>query len=93
MTTPIPHHEDTAAVRAFFNRWEVYKSFVLHNYLHHLEAMEAFAGWLDARGSVGAFLDLGCGDAAFTSKILAARDVASYTGMDCSLTVTACTNY
>lgn len=77
-------HEDTAAVREFFDRWEVYKAFVVHNYLHHREAMAAFTEWMDARGPVGDFLDLGCGDSVFTSKILASRNVASYTGVDCS---------
>jgi len=82
---PIPlMHEDTATVRDYFDHWEVYKKFVLHNHLHHREAMAAFEGWLDARGPVGDFLDLGCGDSAFTSKILANRDITSYTGMDCS---------
>lgn len=79
-----PIHENAQAVREFFDHWEVYRKFVVHNHLHHREAMAAFAAWLDARGSVGKFLDLGCGDSAFTSKILAPRDVTSYTGMDCS---------
>ena len=82
--SPSQTHEDVGSVREFFNRWEVYKKAVDLNFTHHHEAMAAVAGWLDARGRVGAFLDLGCGDAAFTSKLLSERATDSYTGVDCS---------
>jgi|GEM_PF-5913118 len=51
-------HENTEAVRAFFDQWEVCKKLADFNYAYHREAIAAFERWLDLRKPPGAFLDL-----------------------------------
>lgn len=72
------------AVREFFDQWSVYCRIVDNNYLYHSSVREIFAGWLDRFGRPFSFLDLGCGDARFSSGLLRGSTVTSYTGMDIS---------
>jgi len=80
----IESHHDAEAVREFFNQWALYRKIVDQNYLFHREAGEALRLFLDKRQIPPAFLDLGCGDARFTSDLLHGRALKSYTGMDLS---------
>ena len=79
---------DAADVREFFNGWSLYRRIVDNDYLYHRSTREALTAWLDkwVRDSNRSFsfLDLGCGDAAFSAGILKERGVTSYTGMDLS---------
>jgi SAM-dependent methyltransferase len=76
--------EDTQVVRDFFDHWAVYQTAVAHNYIHHLEAMAALHAVLSSRGSAGAVVDLGCGDAAAVPTLLDGVGTTSYTGVDVS---------
>ena len=75
---------DATAVREFFNGWSLYKRIVDNDYLCHRSTKRALSEWLDGFGRPFSFLDLGCGDAAFSAEILNGRPVSSYTGMDLS---------
>jgi SAM-dependent methyltransferase len=81
-------HRDAADVREFFNGWSLYRRIVDNDYLYHRSAREALTAWLDAwvkdANRSFSFLDLGCGDAAFSTGVLKGRNVAAYTGMDLS---------
>ena len=75
---------DAAAVREFFNQWSLYCRIVDNDYLYHQSVRRAFADWLDQFEGSFSFLDLGCGDAKFSSELLKGRPVISYTGNDLS---------
>ena len=75
---------DAAAVREFFDGWSLYKRIVDNDYLCHRSAKRALCEWFDGFDRPFSFLDLGCGDAAFSAEILSGRPVSSYTGMDLS---------
>ena len=75
---------DAVAVREFFNRWSLYCRIVDNDYLYHQSVLKAFADWLDRFEGSFSFLDLGCGDAKFSSKLLKGRALISYTGIDLS---------
>jgi SAM-dependent methyltransferase len=75
---------DAKSVRTFFDGWSLYRRIVDHDYLCHRSARGALSAWLDEVERPFSFLDLGCGDAAFSAEILAGRPIASYTGMDIS---------
>jgi SAM-dependent methyltransferase len=75
---------DAEAVRDFFNGWNLYRRIVENDYLCHDSVRQALSGWLDGLERPFSFLDLGCGDAAFSTGILKGRNLASYTGMDLS---------
>ena len=75
---------DPATVRAFFDGWSLYRRIVDEDYLCHRSVSEALGRWLDARDGEFSFLDLGCGDAAFSSALLSDRPVTAYAGMDLS---------
>ena len=55
-----------------------------NDYLYHQSVHKAFADWLDQFKGSFSFLDLGCGDAKFSSGLLRGRSVISYTGIDLS---------
>lgn len=76
--------EDAVRVRQFFDQWHVYKKVAALNYLHHREAYAALAGALDRFERPFRFLDLGAGDAAWTSQVLRRRPVARYEAVDLS---------
>lgn len=85
MKSPDPGaSEDVAGVREFFSRWDIYKKVVRCNYLHHREAYAALAAALRRFDRPLRFLDLGAGDAAWTSRVLAGRPVSRYEAVDLS---------
>jgi SAM-dependent methyltransferase len=71
----------------FATRWTAYQAVVEHDYLWHALVNDALAKLIDDRlGKVPIrFLDLACGDAASTSRVLAKRTLARYVGVDRSL--------
>jgi len=75
--------QNAEVVREFFNQWALYRKVVDANYLFHREAMASLSAWLDGR-VVRSFLDLGCGDASFTTEVLAGRGVERYRAVDLS---------
>lgn len=77
--------ENSEAVREFFDQWALYRKVVAEDYLFHRETMAALGAWMDSRArAVKSFLDLGCGDAFFTSALLEGRGLARYTCVDLS---------
>ena len=85
---PTVSERDAESVREFFNGWSLYRRIVDNDYLYHQAVREALCVWLDAWVNQGnrpfSFLDLGCGDAEFSSGILKGRPLRSYTGIDLS---------
>ena len=85
---PTVSERDAESVREFFNGWSLYRRIVDNDYLYHQSVREALALWLDAWvnqvNRPFSFLDLGCGDAEFSSGILKGRPLRSYTGIDLS---------
>ncbi len=79
-----PTGEDAERVRQFFDHWQLYQKVAGLNYLHHREAYAALARALDERKSPFRFLDLGAGDAAWTSRVLEGRPVTRYEAVDLS---------
>lgn len=75
---------DAEAVKEFFNQWSVYHRIVENDYLYHRSVKSALVRLLDDLGRPFSFLDLGCGDAAFSADFLKGRAVTSYTGIDLS---------
>jgi len=75
---------DAESVRDFFNGWALYRRIVDNDYLCHRSVREALSAWFDALDRPFSFLDLGCGDAEFTSELLRGRRLVSYTGLDLS---------
>lgn len=75
--------QNAEVVREFFDKWALYRKVAEANYLFHREAMASFSEWLDRR-TVRSFLDLGCGDASFTTAVLAGRGVKRYRAVDLS---------
>lgn len=80
----IPTHEDTAAVKSFFDGWQIYRKCLENNYTFHREALAAFTAALADRPSRGDFLDIACGDAEFSCRLIADKPLSSYTAIDCS---------
>jgi SAM-dependent methyltransferase len=72
------------AVKEFFNGWSLYRRIVDNDYLCHRSVMDSLAAWLDRQEGSFSFLDLGCGDAAFSAGVLQGRELLHYTGMDLS---------
>lgn len=75
---------DNEAVRQFFDRWHLYKKIADHDYLNHRGAYAAVARLLRERTEPFSFLELGCGDARWTSEALAGTQLRSYEAMDLS---------
>ena len=77
-------NRDPDSVREFFNGWSLYRRIVDNDYLYHRSVRESLAAWLDGLNHPFSFLDLGCGDAEFSSGLLKGRHLVSYTGIDIS---------
>ncbi len=70
----------------FNNQWEVYQKICSHNYMEHRQFCETLKTFLTSYFQKGfSMLDLGCGDASFTSYALLNTKISSYTGIDLSL--------
>jgi cyclopropane fatty-acyl-phospholipid synthase-like methyltransferase len=78
---------DFTAVADYFNGWERYQQVIKHNYMEHIEIDRVLHQYLAARASNPfSILDLGCGDASFSARLLANLSPHTYTGVDLSVT-------
>ena len=77
---------DTASIQAFFDaQWKVYQKLMSHDYLFHKEVYGVLHQFLNRHfAQPFTFLDLGCGDAVFSSEALRETRVAHYEGVDLS---------
>jgi SAM-dependent methyltransferase len=79
----------TAATAEFFaSSWTAYQAIVEHDYLWHAMASDALRKHIDNRFGPSTpirFLDLACGDAASTTRMLTDRPLARYVGVDQSV--------
>lgn len=69
----------------FKTSWNVYRKVLEGNYMSHVEAYAVLGDVLraDTAGPFN-FLDLACGDAYYSSRVLGGTQVSSYTGIDLS---------
>ncbi len=75
-------------VHTFHNQQEIYRHAIAENYMAHREIHTAIRQHLNALYEQAfSLLDLGCGDAAFTSRSLQATLIKRYTGIDQSRTL------
>lgn len=75
----------TSATEFFSAGWEAYRAIVEHDYLWHVMANDALRRTIDDRfGSQTPirFLDLACGDADSTTRMLKDRAISRYVGVD-----------
>lgn len=81
-----PQDGDTASIQAFFDaQWKLYQKLMRHDYLFHTEAYAALHRFLvDNFTKPFSFLDLGCGDAAYSVKALRHTLINHYEGVDLS---------
>lgn len=82
MNTSAEHRQDPEEVRIFFNYWASYRKVVDADYMWHAEAYAALASALDEIREPFSFLDLGSGDACWTSRILKDRKLSRYEALD-----------
>jgi len=76
--------QDIEGVRQFFDQWHLYKKVVGLDYLNHRGTFAAIGKALDGFAAPFSFLDLGAGDAEWTTRVLASRRLASYEAVDIS---------
>lgn len=80
-------------IKEFFDGWGRYKKILLNNYMHHNEIFSEVSNLLNQHisndTSTLKFLDLGCGDAYFTSKLVNKITSCEYVGVDLSTTALA----
>ncbi len=77
--------EQNGRVKSFFDQWKIYQKVMSLNYLSHREAYAVLQAFLiDHFPKPFSFLDLGCGDAAFTAKVLKKVRINAYVGVDLS---------
>jgi ubiquinone/menaquinone biosynthesis C-methylase UbiE len=70
----------------FNNKWEIYQKICSSNYMEHRQFSESLNKFLISYFQKGfSMLDLGCGDASFTSYGLLNTTISNYTGIDLSL--------
>lgn len=69
----------------FNNKWELYQKICSNNYMEHRQFSESLKKFLISYFQKGfSMLDLGCGDASFTSYALLNTTISNYTGIDLS---------
>lgn len=81
---PDESRQDAERVRAFFDRWRLYRKVLTLDYLSHREAYAALGAALKSVRAPFSFLDLGAGDADCTTAMLRELPVASYEAVDLS---------
>jgi SAM-dependent methyltransferase len=75
----------SSATEFFSAGWEAYQAIVEHDYLWHVMANDALRRTIDSRFGPQKpirFLDLACGDAASTTRMLKDRAISRYVGVD-----------
>jgi len=83
-------HQDEKSVREFFDQWHIYRKVVEQNYLHHREAFSEIGRALKEIREPFSFIDLGAGDAEWTSRALAGLPLKSYEAVDLSAVALDC---
>lgn len=73
---------DESTISLFQQHWRVYRIMVEQNFLFHREVYARLHEVLAGIGQPFRFLDLGCGDAAYSALALKGTRVASYRGID-----------
>ncbi len=90
MTSGSSEHQEsicdtTDEVKAFFDKWSVYKKAMDANYFGHREAYSALNSFLMSEFPHGfSLIDFGCGDAYFVAAALRDTAVEKYIGVDLS---------
>lgn len=86
MNHPILNGTSTPSYNDLFNnQWEVYEKILNNNYMEHRQFGESLNKFLASYFQRGfSMLDLGCGDASFTSTALLNTTISEYTGIDLS---------
>lgn len=82
MPSSADFHHDSDSLQAFFEQWQIYKKVVDANYMSHRQAYAAIADTLPS--TPFSFLDLGAGDACWTSRTLENRPLTRYQAIDLS---------
>src|SRR4029078_4614910 len=76
---------DEAALEIFRHQWQLYRKFLLHDYLEGAGAHTELHRFLTQNfGHPFAFVDLACGDASGIVGALKGTAIASYRGIDLS---------
>jgi SAM-dependent methyltransferase len=76
---------DEAALEIFRHQWQLYRKFLLHDYLENAGAYTELHRFLAQNfGRPFAFVDLACGDASGVVGALKGTAIASYRGIDLS---------
>lgn len=79
----MPASDDkNAEIQAFFDGWEIYRIVIERNFMSHRELGDALIAHFAKRPAGGRFLDLGCGDAAMTSRVMRESRFDSWFGVD-----------
>ncbi|GCL42368.1 class I SAM-dependent methyltransferase [Dolichospermum planctonicum] len=78
---------ESLLVEEFFNKqWKIYQKVLNNNYMSHNEIYVVFHKFLVSNFQKPfKMLDLGCGDASFTSLVLSNTNITSYHGVDLSI--------
>ncbi|MFT5470359.1 MAG: ubiquinone/menaquinone biosynthesis C-methylase UbiE [Verrucomicrobiales bacterium] len=74
--------DKNAEIQAFFDGWEIYRTVIDRNFMSHRELGDALVAHFANRPSGGRFLDLGCGDADMTSRVIRESRFTNYLGVD-----------
>ncbi|MFM6283053.1 MAG: class I SAM-dependent methyltransferase [Dolichospermum sp.] len=78
---------ESLPVEEFFNKqWKIYQKVLNNNYMSHNEIYGILHKFLVSNFQKPfKMLDLGCGDASFTSLVLSNTNITSYHGVDLSI--------
>ncbi|RKZ88747.1 MAG: ubiquinone biosynthesis protein UbiE [Candidatus Parabeggiatoa sp. nov. 3] len=78
---------DSEKVKDYFDQWNLYQKIINFNYMVHNEIFEVLRQFFDANfHQPFSLLDLGCGDAFYTARLLKDTHIARYVGVDLSET-------
>ncbi|MCP3660729.1 MAG: class I SAM-dependent methyltransferase [Bacteroidetes bacterium] len=70
-------------IKLFFEQWKLYQKIIKHNYMKHKEIATALdTSLLSSKHDGIKILDVGCGDAEVISKVIKAKDIKEYMGID-----------
>lgn len=78
----MPAETDNAEIQAFFEGWAIYQKVIESNFMSHRQLGDALIAHFAGRKPGGRLLDLGCGDASMSSRVVRASRFAAYHGVD-----------
>jgi ubiquinone/menaquinone biosynthesis C-methylase UbiE len=76
--------QNESEVRQFFAQWEIYQTLMERNYFSHREVGQILHEKLGGLAPGFSLMDLGAGDAAFSSRFLTGLPLGSYEAVDLS---------